>query len=152
MKSIFIIAIIFSIVAIGISLFLYDQYKSAKETERNLQELDELSSEVDDILKNTPSRTVHKIYESDLDVDLVSCSSEYGYVNWKGSVTSLANEPINVNLVLTGIDENGDVVTFVEEIIIGLNPGKTEYVDRLLDDVSGFDTCDFKIESIIPSR
>ena len=47
MKSIFIIAIIFSIVAIGISLFLYDQYKSAKETERNLQELDELSSEVE---------------------------------------------------------------------------------------------------------
>jgi len=31
---------------------------------------------------------------------------------------------------------------------LDLKPGKTEYVDRLLDDVSGFETCDYKIEEI----
>jgi len=145
MKSTVIIVIILALVSIGISLFFYDQYKISEEVRIAYQKNEELLSE----LKKDPLfSSSNFLNESDLKVELISCLPEYGYVNWKGSVTSLADESINAHLVLTGIDNNQRIVTFVDEIILDLKPGKTEYVDRLLDDVSGFETCDYKIEEI----
>ncbi|MEM3143434.1 MAG: hypothetical protein QXW91_02260 [Candidatus Nitrosotenuis sp.] len=70
------------------------------------------------------------------------------YVIWKGSITSFFDQPLDVSLVLTGKDPSSKVVTFTKEYIYNLYPDQTQYIDRMLDDVSNFDTCGYKLESV----
>ena len=93
-------------------------------------------------------KTYDEIINSLVEVNVISCSISTNYVNWKGSVTSLANQPIDVFLILSGVDRNGKIVTFVEEIILDLYPGQTEYLSRLIDDVSSFNECSYKLERV----
>jgi hypothetical protein len=93
-------------------------------------------------------KTYDEIINSLVEVNVISCSVSTNYVNWKGSVTSLANQPIDVFLILSGVDRNGKIVTFVEEIILDLYPGQTEYLSRLIDDVSSFNECSYKLERV----
>ena len=87
-------------------------------------------------------------------VDVISCTPTYDYVQWKGSIKNngFYDGPIDVYLVLTGTDKNGKIVTFTQETVRDLYPGNTQYIDRLLDDVSGFDSCGYEIEDVIESR
>ena len=87
-------------------------------------------------------------------VDVISCIPTYDYVQWKGSIKNngFYDGSIDVYLVLTGTDKNGKIVTFTQETVRDLYPGNTQYIDRLLDDVSGFDSCGYEIEDVIESR
>jgi hypothetical protein len=85
-------------------------------------------------------------------VQVIDCSERGSYVIWKGSITSFYSEPIDVHLVLTGKDSKGKIITFEKELILDLYPDQTQYIDRMLDDVSDFNTCGYQIESITPSR
>jgi len=87
-------------------------------------------------------------------VDIISCKPlEYGnYIKWQGSVTSLANQPIDVYIVLTGVTRNGEISVFAKELILDLYPGQTEYIDRMLEDSYDIEKCGYKIERIEPSQ
>lgn len=79
-------------------------------------------------------------------VDIIDCQTTGNYVTWKGSITSYHLYPVDVKIILTGKDINDNILTFEEEWIINLNPEQTKYIDRLLDDSPGFDTCGYTIE------
>ncbi len=129
-------------------MMLKKYYKSqGKEFKQSTKELVKNAVEIP-----KRERTYEEIVNSLVQVKVISCSDKYSFVNWKGSVTSLATEPIDVFVTLIGENHAGEIITFTEEIILDLYPGQTEYVDRLLDDVSGFDTCSYRIERIIPSN
>ena len=87
-------------------------------------------------------------------MDIISCKPlEYGnYITWKGSVTSLANQPIDVYIVLTGVTRNGEISVFTKDLILDLYPGQTEYIDRMLEDSYDIEKCGYKIERIEPSQ
>ncbi len=95
-------------------------------------------------------KTYQELVNSLVAVKLISCSND-DYISWKGSVTSLANVPINVHITLTGEKKNGEIMTFEKELILSLYPSQTEYVDRLLDNVSGDVYCGYRVERVDPS-
>ena len=137
--------------AIDIMLQKYNKQNGLK-TKDSVSNLLKTGKTVAAIPPEPASQTeLFSIYAS---VDVISCTPTYDYVQWKGSIKNngFYDGPIDVYLVLTGTDKNGKIVTFTQETVRDLYPGNTQYIDRLLDDVSGFDSCGYEIEDVIESR
>ncbi len=87
-------------------------------------------------------------------VKVIRCSDSGSgnYLSWKGSLISLATIPIDVDIVLTGLDSSKNIVTFEKHTIHDLYPYQTEYIDRLLDNNYEITSCGYKIERVKPSN
>ena len=98
--------------------------------------------------------TYNEQINSLVNVDFIGCSASGSgnYLSWKGSLTSLATIPIDVDLVLTGLDSSKNIVTFEKYMIRDLYPGQTEYIDRFLDNNYEITSCNYKIERVKPSN
>ena len=112
-----------------------------------------------DLVKNgqkIPNKelTYNEQINSLVNVDVIGCSASGSgnYLSWKGSLTSLATIPIDVDLVLTGLDSSKNIVTFEKYMIRDLYPGQTEYIDRFLDNNYEITSCNYKIERVKPSN
>ena len=116
------------------------------------QSTKELAKNGEKILKR--EETYEEKVNSLVGVQILSCSnSEFGnYLSWKGSMTSFATVPIDVNIVLTGLDSSKNIVTFQKHLILDLYPGQTEYIDRFLDNNYEITSCGYKIERVKPSN
>ena len=98
--------------------------------------------------------TYNEQINSLVNVDFIGCSASGSgnYLSWKGSLTSLATIPIDVDIVLTGLDSSKNIVTFEKHTIRDLYPGQTEYIDRFLDNNYEITSCGYKIERVKPSN
>jgi hypothetical protein len=95
-------------------------------------------------------KTYEEKIESLFDVEVIDCrdSPSGNYVDWSGSITSYALEPLDVTIILTGEDINGKIVTFEKEYVYDIYPDQTVFMTGFLDNVPGFDSCGYKIENI----
>ncbi len=87
--------------------------------------------------------TRQEINDWNFSVEVIDCRVSEGgsYVYWKGRITSYVEERVTVELILTGLDTNGNIVTFEEVRVTDIYPNQTKYIDRMLDNVPEFDSC-----------
>ena len=95
---------------------------------------------------------IEKTYDEKINslfiVEVIDCKIKGKYVEWKGSITSYASEKVDVQIILSGIDIDDNIVTFEKEYVMSLYPEQTQYISQLLDNAPKFDSCSYKIESV----